>query len=217
MRGILIANGEYWNREMLKEEAGKECFIICVDGGMNFAYELGITPNIIIGDMDSADSKIKGFYETLDIPFKLYPKEKDKTDFHLAMEEIIAHNIKEVSVYGISGTRLDHTIGALGVMRKFLRENKVWSIKISLGERATGYIFKEALKVQGERGDIVSLLPLTERVIGIYTYGLKYPLEDGILELEGSLGVSNEILESPCSITIKEGVLLAIHYSGKVA
>ncbi|MGB9681383.1 MAG: thiamine diphosphokinase [bacterium] len=201
---------------MLEKEVGKESFIICVDGGMNFAYQLGIVPNLIIGDMDSVNKEIRDYYERLNIPFRLYPREKDKTDFHLAMEEIALHNTKEISIYGISGTRLDHTIGALGVIRRFVKDNKIESVKISLGESSTGYVFKDNLDIYGEEGDIVSLLPLTDKVKGIYTYGLKYPLVDGILDFEESLGVSNEILKSPCRVRIKEGVLLAIHYSGVI-
>jgi thiamine pyrophosphokinase len=216
MIGILIASGDYWSRKILKEELKEECFIICVDGGMNSAYELGIIPHLIIGDMDSVNSEIRDYYRRLNIPFKLYPKEKDKTDFHLAMEEIVCHDIKEISIYGISGTRLDHTIGALGVIRKFVKDNKIEFVRISLGENSTGYVFKDILNIYGKEGDIVSLLPLTDKVQGIYTQGLKYPLEDGTLDFEESLGVSNEILESPCSVKIKGGVLLAIHYSGAI-
>jgi len=213
MIGILIASGEYWDREALKEELREERFIICIDGGMNFAYELGIIPHLIIGDMDSVNPSIRDYYEKLNILFKLYPKEKDKTDFHLAMEEIVEQDIKEVSIYGIAGTRLDHTIGALGVIRKFIREEKIDFAHISFGKGIVGYVFRDTVSISGKTSDIVSLLPLTEKVTGITTYNLKYILEEGTLELEESMGVTNEITESPCSIRIRDGVLLAIHYA----
>lgn len=212
MKGLIIASGESWDRTLLIEELkSNKFFIICVDGGTNYTHRLGITPNIIIGDMDSVEKSLLDHYKALNIPFKEYPKDKDKTDFHLALEELERLGIKEVMIFGIVGTRLDHTLSALGIIRKFVRENRIESVKISLGERSDGYISKK-IKIWGKPGEIVSLIPMTEKVTGVTTNNLKYRLDRANIYLEDSLTVSNEIEQSPCSVEVENGIILVIHH-----
>ncbi|MGC8971918.1 MAG: thiamine diphosphokinase [bacterium] len=213
MKGLLIASGESWDKDSLIEDLkGDKFFIICIDGGTNYAYEVGITPNLIIGDMDSIEDRSLKHYKELGIPFKEFPRDKDKTDFHLALEELERLGIKEVLVYGIVGTRLDHTLSALGILRRFVREDRIRLAKISLGIKSEGYISKEGIEIYGKKGEIVSLIPLTDIIKGVTTHNLKYPLNNADIYLEDSLTVSNEIEKSPCHIEIKEGVILVIHH-----
>lgn len=213
MKGLLIASGESWDKTLLIEELKKEkFFIICVDGGANYAYELGIIPNIIIGDMDSVETSLLSYYKELNVTFKEYPRDKDKTDFHLALEELERFGIKEVMIFGIVGTRLDHTLSALGIIRRFLRENRIRFVKISLGVKSDGYIFTDRIEIKGNPGEIISLIPMTEKVEGVTTNNLKYKLNKADIYLEDSLTVSNEIERSPCSIELENGVMLVIHH-----
>lgn len=215
MKGILIASGEKLDRNVLIDEAREANLIICIDGGTNYAYELDIKPSLIIGDMDSVDSKILEHYKYLGIPFRLYSRDKDKTDFHLAMEEIERLGVRDISIYGIVGTRLDHTLSALGIVRRYIREKRIDLVKVSLGENAIGYIVRDRLEIEGNTGDIVSIMPLTEKVSGVTTYNLKYPLNEAEIYIENSLTVSNEIEASPCRIEIREGIILVTHYRSK--
>lgn len=213
MKGLLIASGESWDKEALIIDLKEDkFFVICIDGGTNYAYEVGITPNLIIGDMDSIEEKSLKHYKKLGILFKEFPRDKDKTDFHLALEELERLNIKDVLIYGIVGTRLDHTLSALGILRRFVREDRIRFAKISLGIKSEGYISKGRIEIYGKRGEIVSLIPLTDVVKGVTTHNLKYSLNNTDIYLEDSLTVSNEIEESPCYVEVKDGVILVIHH-----
>ncbi|HNE69610.1 MAG TPA: hypothetical protein PLE39_14590, partial [Anaerolineales bacterium] len=52
-RIIIFANGELPNKEKARALLREDDFIIAADGGTRHAIELGRTPNIIIGDLDS--------------------------------------------------------------------------------------------------------------------------------------------------------------------
>ena len=39
-------------------------FIVCCDAGMKHAKELGITPNVIVGDFDSVDENTLKYYKS---------------------------------------------------------------------------------------------------------------------------------------------------------
>ena len=215
MNGILIANGELFDRDSLIREVKEDRFIICIDGGTNYAYQSGIIPDLIIGDMDSVDNKVLEYYKTLDIPSRLYPRNKDKTDFHLAIEEIERAGIRDVSIYGIVGTRIDHTLSAFGIIRRYVRERRLDLVKISIGVKADGYVFRDSIEIEGEISEIISIIPLTDKVSGVTTYNLKYPLKEAEIYWENSLTISNEIEKSPCRIEVSDGVILVAHYRSK--
>jgi len=52
---------------------------------------------------------------------------------------------------------------------------------------------------------------MTEQVAGIVTDGLYYPLHDEPLTLGPARGVSNVLIGTRATITIRSGILLAMH------
>ena len=51
-RIIIFANGSLPNLEKARALLRPDDFILCADGGARHALALGLTPNLIIGDMD---------------------------------------------------------------------------------------------------------------------------------------------------------------------
>jgi thiamine pyrophosphokinase len=62
----------------------------------------------------------------------------------------------------------------------------------------------------GNRGDILSLLPLNRDAEGITLSGLKYPLDAETLYLGTARGVSNEFVHETAAVRIRHGLLLCI-------
>jgi thiamine pyrophosphokinase len=65
------------------------------------------------------------------------------------------------------------------------------------------------LEIKGEKGGIVSLVPLRD-CLGVMTEGLKYPLENAELKLGEGLGVSNVMTGGEAAVSVREGELLVI-------
>ena len=57
MRAIVVTGGEAPSKELLLKYIKEDDYIIGVDKGCNALYEYNITPNVILGDFDSADNK----------------------------------------------------------------------------------------------------------------------------------------------------------------
>ena len=53
----------------------KDPYIICTDGGFDLAKQAGITPHLLLGDLDSIQSRIPK-----ELPLKTFPPEKDYTE-----------------------------------------------------------------------------------------------------------------------------------------
>lgn len=68
----------------------------------------------------------------------------------------------------------------------------------------------DQLEVEGQRGEQLSLFPLTADVEGVTTTGLKYPLDNETLQFASSRGLSNEMLGTRASVSISRGILLVI-------
>jgi thiamine pyrophosphokinase len=66
-------------------------------------------------------------------------------------------------------------------------------------------------RIEGERGDLVSLIPWNGAVTGIRTNGLRWPLNDETLYPDKTRGISNEMLETVAEVNIETGLLLVVH------
>ena len=207
---IIITGGN------IKEEFLKKVFlenkyenIIASDKGLEALDKLGLKPNYIIGDFDSINEEILSKY-LLDKEIKtikLNP-EKDYTDTHMALKLAIELKSTNIIIVGAIGSRIDHTIANIHILKEALDKNIKCSIinennKIQL-------INKDTTIERNENFRYISLIPLTTKVCGITLKGFKYGLINATLEIGKSLGVSNEQTKELAIIEIKEGILLLI-------
>jgi thiamine pyrophosphokinase len=73
------------------------------------------------------------------------------------------------------------------------------------------FIIKKHALIHGKPNDIVSLIPLEEKVTGITTSQLVYPLKHEKLYLAGTRGISNVMLGKTAEVQKKRGQLLCVH------
>lgn len=196
---LIVGNGEV-NPETLKE-LPKNPYIICADGGMRHIKKLGLYADIIIGDMDSIDTDIS---EENAIR---YPVRKDFTDSEIAVDYAIEKGFSEVVMVGFTGTRMDHTLTNIFLLKK-LSDN---GIKAYIKDFYNTIYFAEKENIiSGEVGDIISIIPVGGDIFGVTTKGLDYPLSFETLEFSKSRGVSNVMTQKTCTITIEKGMALII-------
>ncbi|RYD04225.1 hypothetical protein N752_15385 [Desulforamulus aquiferis] len=113
---IILANGEIKDYQQYKYLfTGKE-IIICADGGVNHTPELGIIPQLVIGDMDSANPKILEQLELKGAQIMRYPRDKDQMDTELAIAQGISQGATSLTFLGCTGDRLDHTLAAIHLL-----------------------------------------------------------------------------------------------------
>ena len=82
-RCVIVSAAEIQNYEKVKSYLNDDDFYIFCDGGLNHMKGLGVKPNLIVGDFDSAcknDFDIEKF-ETIELPCQ-----KDDTDTFFAIK-----------------------------------------------------------------------------------------------------------------------------------
>ncbi|WP_158212303.1 thiamine diphosphokinase [Natranaerobius trueperi] len=206
-RVVIFANGEYNNFEFYRNNINENDYIIAVDGGSNYTYSMGIVPHVIVGDLDSIKKEVYENYKYSNTPFVKFPSEKDKSDLELAIIYAMKRNVQEILVYGALGKRADHFYANIMVMLEPL--NKGVSIFL-VDELQTITVISDKVLITGKIGDYISLFPITPKVTGIYTKGVKYSLEGDPLYIGSSLGLSNEFVDDEVTIEISDGLLLII-------
>jgi thiamine pyrophosphokinase len=66
--------------------------------------------------------------------------------------------------------------------------------------------------VDGEAGQTVSVLPVSDVVEGITLNGFEFPLENGVMEMGVPYGISNRLIADRGTISVGTGYLLVIRY-----
>lgn len=213
---VIFLNGNYpLNYKKIKEIC-KNRKIIAVDGGANFLNKININPHLIIGDMDSIDKKVYEKYKNSNIEINESIREKDYTDFELAIltinnqeyhidsrfknKEIKFINKFKIIVFGATGKRIDMTLSNLKKLQEY--DNLIF---YSEEFEEIKYIdFSKMIYIdKKEKGSILSIVPITD-IEGLNIEGLKYNLKDYNAKINSSF-VSNEFENSYCKIFAKKG------------
>lgn len=208
MKAVIIAGGQIPSSDIVRDEVKDAEYIICADRGAEVAYNHGIEPNEILGDFDSIDKSILQNFKDRNIPIIKFPIEKDDTDTSIAVEEVLKRKVDEVVLLGATGTRIDHMLGNIGLLVKFLKNN----IKCYIRDDNNIILLTDKDVTLNYRGyKYFSLLSYGETVKKLTIKGGKYPLNNYELKLGDSLAVSNEfLLDKPVNINFKSGLLLIV-------
>jgi len=207
MNILILAGGEIKDYLFYKKYVDEADFIICADRGMEHARILNLTPDLIIGDFDSASEETILFFKDQNVPFETFPSEKDKTDTEIALEYAIAKRPSHIWIVGGIGTRFDHTLGNVHLLYSALKQNVAATL---INEHNQIYLTDREVIIYGNKNDIVSLIPFTMEVKGVCTEGLYYTLKDATLVAGSSYGISNVMLSSKAPIRLQSGLLLII-------
>lgn len=206
MKTVIICSGEINNYSFCHEIVKSADRIICADGGTRHAINMKLTPNVIIGDMDSSEAQYLDYFKKTGAEIIEYPKDKNKTDTHICIEFALAFS-REIILLGATGNRIDHMIANISLLKLGIERN----IPISIIDNKNHIrMIRDSIILEGKKGDFFSLIPFTERVAGICTKGAHYELENAGMELGDPYGVSNYFEEETVEITIKKGYLLVI-------
>jgi thiamine pyrophosphokinase len=212
MRCIIFANGEYVEMGAYQNIIRTGDSIICVDGGANYAYQLGLKPDLIVGDLDSILPEVEAYYAALGVPFKRYPPRKDPTDIMLCLETVREWGAQEVIMLGSLGKRLDHTLGNLYAGIDLVRQG----VRVShFSPPCWVYIIDRELTIEGQPGDLVSVLALTELARGVIEQNFEYSPFTTVLELSQPYAISNVLTNRRGTIGVDEGILAVFHYYEK--
>lgn len=183
--------------------------VIAADGGAELAWMLGLSVDLVVGDMDSISAETLAGIERVE----RHAAEKDATDLELALVAALRFEPERVLVLGGGGGRLDHLFGGL----LLLAAEAYAGVRVDAQFGAAAvHVIRGERTLHGEPGELISLLAVHGRARGVVTDGLVYALRRETLEPGSSRGVSNVFAGPQARIALEGGVLLAVRPTGSV-
>jgi thiamine pyrophosphokinase len=184
--------------------------VIAADSGLDHAAALGLSVDVLVGDLDSASAAAVRAAEAAGVRVERHATDKEATDLELALEHALRLGARRATVVsGGGGERLDHHLAELVLLAS--ARFAALHIDARIGAaRAFAVHAGEPVTLSGEPGAILTLLALGGPARGITTEGLRWPLRSETLAPGSTRGVSNEIVSGPVGLAISGGSLLAV-------
>jgi len=208
LRAIIFCGGPIGDLEAIRPYTQPADLIVAADAGARHALALGLIPHLAVGDFDSGGPDLWAELRRLGVAVQTVPAEKDETDSHLAVRAALARGAGELVLLGATGGRLDHTLANI-----LLLPGLPPGVTALIADAQNELRLLQGpgrLDLQGAPGGYLSLLPLSPRVTGVSTAGLKYPLHAADLVWGQSLGASNQFLGTAAAVSVTGGALLVI-------
>lgn len=205
MKALILAGSDVTVTGALKLLCLEAEIIIAADSGVRHAKPLGVTPDLIVGDFDSASAEDLSLYPN--VPRETHPPRKDALDLELALDEATRRGATELLIVGALGGRLDQTLAALLIAA---RVHRTCPVTVHDGYQAAHPLKPgDALSLPLPPGTPFSVLSL-DPVSRVSLAGSSYPLSRARLEFGVGLGVSNETLATTLNVTLHSGLALLL-------
>ena len=216
---VLVCAGQLHKEDslLIEQYVRAGAYLVAVDGGFDYCHQMGLKPELCLGDFDSVSEGQKaGLWKEADSVrgagrfceiIKL-PVEKDDTDTLAALKLCLERGYREFYIFGGCGGRLDHTIANIQCLLFLKREGSIGSM--ITGEESIFVLKDEAVCFSAETQGVLSLFALSGEAKGVSISGMKYNLEDAIITNDFPIGISNEFVGKESSVVVREGELLVV-------
>ena len=168
MKGVILGNGFPPNKELVLKYI-HQAKVYCCDGAANWAMEMSIPIDLIIGDMDSIRCNI-GSVQTIRLP-----REKDDTDMQAGVNLAIEQGCTDITLLGALGSRADHSLANIHLLVQ-MHKRKI-AARIADNNNII-FVANSTFEVDKPDEDktVFSILPLESGIHIDKTSGLYYPV-----------------------------------------
>ena len=209
MKAFIYTGGAIAEKK-ISERPGEDDLVIAADAGYHNAQKMGVTPRLLLGDLDSLNKteKLPNDLEILQVP-----AEKDDTDTQLAVKVALERGAKQIVIIGGLDGRLDHTLSNLAIL-EHLAEKHISAV-ITNGQNRARFLRNNGVILLREQFRYFSILAADPVVKGVSVDGCKYPLKKATLSRTNQYAVSNEIVGNCALIEIKKGGVWVVESNDK--
>lgn len=194
--------------------------VIAADSGLTAAKSIGISVDVVVGDMDSVSAKdlqncIDGGGHAV-----RYEEDKDATDLKLALDLALdpapapnrpTDSPWKLLIVGSRSGRLDHLLSWTQMVSapRFGALANTCEVTAWMGATVLLPVFGTRV-ITGRPGSLISLIASHGTATGVNTSGLKWNLAEAELESFSSVGVSNRFVGDVAEISVRSGVVSVV-------
>lgn len=207
MKAVIFGNGIIEDYSYYADYIKDADYIICADGGAYHAKRLGLKPDVLLGDFDSLGRDDFSYFVNMGIEVLKFPVQKDMTDTELAIEHAAEKGCDAVVLIGALGSRADHSLANIMLLKKMLDMGIKGMI---VDENNEIMLINDRIVLEENGFSNVSLIPITEKVEGVTTSGLYYPLDGATINMGSTWGISNKFVSGRAEVSITKGLMLVV-------
>lgn len=221
MKAIGILGGPTSNwpnniKEKIKKAQASGTMVAASDRGSLFLLELGIIPDLAVGDFDSLKKSELSKIEEKVKDIRYAKPEKDETDSELLLLTLFKdYQVEQVDLYGATGGRLDHFfVNIFTFLNAPLNKYKG---RVRIIDQQNLIIFLKSGKNR--------LLPISNypylgisnltSVKNLSIYGAKYPLKYFSSKFPRMFSSNEFVKQNKIEVTFDEGDVIAIYSCDK--
>jgi thiamine pyrophosphokinase len=194
---LIIANGERLSSLYLKKYSLNK-IIIALDGAANHLTNSIITPNIILGDLDSITISTRKYFENLKTKF-IYTPDQNFTDLEKAILYADQQQANSITIINALGKRSDHMLGNISFLKKYYQTNR--RLIIANSSDIIEFVKDQSLKFIDCQKNNIAIIGYSSCIAS--SNGLKYELSNNKLNLGVSESLCNQIIASTTIINIQ--------------
>ncbi len=203
----LFAGAPQYSLAYLKTLDYGGAFLVAVDCGLNVMHELGLVPDLFVGDGDSAAPELVAALDPARTRIASLPTHKDVSDLEAALDLLVALDEKgDVTVLAGLGGRLDHLLFNLLLAARHIID--FHSIRFEDGDVAAEPLTETHL-LQLKPGTTVSFVPVT-REVELTLIGFAYPLLHALIPEGSTRTLSNVVQDALQQVAVEKGTVIMI-------
>ncbi|MDO4534701.1 MAG: thiamine diphosphokinase [Clostridium perfringens] len=207
MKALIVSGGTPPTEDIFLQEVKTCDILIGADKGCETYFKYNFIPDYALGDFDS----INDFYkEKLKLTNVIkYNSEKDNTDSEIALLKAIELNADEICILGVTGSRIDHVLGSLGLLNIALENNVECYIK---DKNNIIILTNKDISLKDKGYKYISFQAFGENIRSFSIKGAKYEVNNCLLSFGDGKFISNEFLNSEdINIKFQNGKILIIY------
>lgn len=215
---LLVGNAPFLPEGIIKEFV-KDKVIVALDGACDKLIQMGISPDVILGDFDSVQNKeywgIKKTFAEMAEELEIYSgnhgvliaanKNQNLTDLAKGIAFCDRYQPSSIEIIcAISDTRMDLTLSNIGVLRAQYKKNR--PLYLHTQSQTLRFVTDETIEINGKPNDYCGIFSFSECTFS--SQGLKYEGNNSLLKFGLADSVSNRLKDIKAKITIKGEALV---------
>lgn len=194
-KSLLCLNGELPDVTFFKENPLP---VIAADGAANQLHAIGIHPNIIIGDLDSASAAVLETTPSLHLPCQ------NSNDFQKTLSYLKDNALLPSIVVGINGGCLDHVLNNINIF--------MGTDCLLYAPPLRGFVLSahKKIRINLTLNTKISLLGIPQATVS--STGLKWELNSASLTFPGFTSCYNRVMQETITLEVHQGDVLVLIY-----
>jgi thiamine pyrophosphokinase len=194
-KSLLCLNGELPDVAFFR---ANKLPIISADGAANQLHAMGIHPQIIIGDLDSASALVLETTQSLHLPCQ------NSNDFQKTLGYLSDNGLLPSIIVGINGGCLDHVLNNINIF--------MGTECLLYAPPLRGFVLNAPKKIRLTlpENTKISLLGIPNAEVS--STGLKWELNQSLLTFPGATSCYNRVKHEKITLEVHQGDLLVLMY-----